>query len=161
MKSNYWNFPFLTQWSETQMLSALPSSTECCGYTSSSRLQKHWVLHLQGKVLWQKSRHRRIFESLQVCTHVPCAWWSSSGRARPCRSSSARRSWRTGPSSWCIRHCEGRRSGSTPHQSAGLAPHGTRESRTFLPRCWKITQVCDGTGGVTFFRVTIINLSGS
>lgn len=143
------------------MFSALPSSTECHGYTSSSRLQKCWVLHLQGKVLWQKSWNRRIFESLQVCTHVPCALWSSSGRAQPCQSSSARRSWRTGPSSWCIRHCEGRRSGSTPRRSAGLAPRGTRESRTSLPRCWKIRQIPDGTGGVMFFQVTIINLSGS
>lgn len=57
--------------------------------------------------------------------------------ARPHRSSSAPRSWRTGPSSWCIRHCGGPQSGCTLHLSVQPVLPVTHGSHTSQPHCWR------------------------
>lgn len=62
---------------------------------------------------------------------LPCALRSSAGWALPRRSFSAPRSWHTGPSSWCIRHCGGPQSGCTLRLSAPLVRlvmHGSHTS---------------------------------
>lgn len=73
--------------------------------------------------------------------HLPCALRSSAGWALPRRSFSAPRSWRTGPSSWCIRHCGDPQSGCTPHLSAPLVLPGMHGSHTSPP------HYCTGKDG--------------
>lgn len=68
-------------------------------------------------------------------TGLPYAWRSSSGLALPHQSSSGPHSWRTGPSSWCIRHCGDHRSWCTPRRWAQRAPYGRHEWHTSPRHC--------------------------
>lgn len=98
-------------------------------------------------------RSRTLTEALrwELSLRLPCALRSSAGSALPRRSFSAPRSWRTGPSSWCIRHCGGPQSGCTPHLSATRVLLGMRGSHTSPPRC------CTGRNGI-FIKTSQPNL---
>lgn len=73
----------------------------------------------------------------------PCAWRSCAVSARQRQSFFVQRSWRTGPSSWCIRHCGARPPYCTLHQSAWPAPHAASASHTSPPHYWREGDSCN------------------
>lgn len=113
--------------------------------------------NVQTGHLREKQWVSKVFVSPQEPStlHQPYASRFCAAWARPRRSSSAPRSWRTDPSSWCIRHCGGPRSGCTLRLSAEPVLPGTRGSRTSPPRCWKKRHTGRRQGGAALPSVLV------